>query len=217
MKRDRYTRIEIALDSFVHGVGFALAVVGTTFLVIEASLGETRQIVAVAIYMGGMIAMLSASALYNMSGNGAFKRFARRMDHAAIFIMIAGSYTPFAMISIGGDLGLGLMIAVWSGAIAGVVWKVGWPHWNERFSPLLYLVLGWIILAVVDRIYAALSGLGFALLVSGGIAYTVGVIFYRWHRLPFHNVIWHIFVLLGAGAHYAAVIADVVRPLEGGS
>jgi len=213
LERARYTRIEIAVDSFVHGIGFALAVVGSTFLILEASAGETTQIVAASVYMGGLIAMLTASALYNMSGNGAFKRLARRMDHAAIFVMIAGSYTPFALVSIGGGLGVILMATVWTVALAGVIWKLGWPHKGERFAPFLYLALGWVIVVFIDDLYRAMSPLGLILLVGGGIAYSVGVFFYRWHRLPFHNVIWHVFVLIGAGAHYAVVIAEVVRPL----
>ncbi|MCR9257393.1 MAG: hemolysin III family protein [Alphaproteobacteria bacterium] len=213
MERARYTRIEIAVDSFVHGIGFALAVVGSTFLILEAANGQSKHVAAALIYMSGLIAMLTASALYNMSGNGWFKRFARRMDHAAIFVMIAGSYTPFALLSIGGSLGIGLLAAVWTGALAGAVWKIAWPHRGERFAPLLYLALGWVVVLFFDELYAAMSGLGLVLLVGGGIAYSIGVIFYRWQHLPFHNVIWHVFVLIGAGAHYAVVIAEVMRPV----
>jgi hemolysin III len=156
------------------------------------------------------MAMLLCSAVYNMARDGMFKRLLRRCDHAAIFVMIAGTYTPFSLEVIGGAWGRGLLIFVWTVAAAGVALKLLRPHRFERLSVVVYLMLGWCVLAALDPLLARISLWGLVLLFAGGVLYSLGVVFHLWTRLPFHNAIWHGFVLAAAGCHYAAIMLEVV-------
>jgi hemolysin III len=153
--------------------------------------------------------MLGCSALYNIAGHGPRKALWRRLDHAAIFVMIAGTYTPFAAIAIGGALGTGLLVFVWTVAAAGVLVKLLHPGGLEALSISAYLLLGWTILPAIDRLIAAVSLQALVLLSAGGVLYTVGVLFHRWDGLPFNRAIWHGFVLAGATCQYIALL-DVI-------
>jgi hemolysin III len=164
----------------------------------------------VVVYGAGLLAMLGCSALSNTTAPGPFKALWRRLDHAAIFVMIAGTYTPFAAVAIGGSWGTGLLVFVWSVAVAGVALKLFHPERIEALSTAAYLLLGWTILVAIDRLIAAVSLPALVLLASGGILYSVGVLFYRWRRLPYRRAIWHSFVLTGAACHYFAILDVVV-------
>ena len=155
------------------------------------------------------MAMLGCSAVYNIAAHNPRRAFWRRLDHAAIFVMIAGTYTPFAAIAIGGTWGTGLLVFVWTVALAGMVLKLLHPGWLETLSIAAYLLLGWTVLVAIDRLIAAVSLRALILLVAGGILYTVGVMFYRWDGLPYNKAIWHGFVLAAAASQYVAVL-DVV-------
>jgi hemolysin III len=142
--------------------------------------------------------MLGCSALYNLAGDGPRRGHWRRLDHAAIFVMIAGTYTPFLAIAIGGGWGTGLLVFVWTVTAAGVVLKLLHPGWLEPLSIAAYLLLGWTIRVAIDHLIAAVSLRAFVLLAAGGILYSVGVVFYRWDRLPYQKALWHGFVLTAA-------------------
>jgi hemolysin III len=166
------------------------------------------------LYAVGLLAMLICLAFYNLalydmiplsSRTGVL----RRLDHAAIFVMIAGTYSPFALVAIGGRWGLGLFAFVWFVATCGVVLKLLSPDRLERLSIGLYLLLGWSVLAALDPLFGAVSLPGIVLLAAGGVLYTVGVAFPLWQRLPYHTAIWHALVLAAAACHYAAVLGDV--------
>lgn len=160
--------------------------------------------VGLIVYSIGLVGMFAASAAYNLVSHVGVKEILRRLDHAAIFVMIAGSYTPFALV-VGGRAGHMLLAAVWAIAAVGVVIKLRYPRRFDRLSVLLYLSQGWIVLLALDSITAALSNRALSLLVAGGVVYTVGVAFHLMERLLFHNVIWHIFVLGGAACQFAAI------------
>jgi hemolysin III len=211
MLERKYWRAERLADNVVHVVGIASGLVACIVLAIAAlpSAG-LRMAASVGLYAGGLTAMLWCSALYNMAREGSIKRLLRRFDHAAIFVMIAGSYAPFALQVIGGTWGVGLLAYVWTVAAAGVALKLFWPHRFERLSIVVYLLLGWSVLAALDPLLAHISLPGFALLIAGGVLYSLGVVFHLWTRLPFQNAIWHGFVLLAAGCHYAAVVHEIV-------
>ena len=156
------------------------------------------------VYSIGLVGMFAASAAYNLVSHVGVKEILRRLDHAAIFVMIAGSYTPFALV-VGGRAGHMLLAAVWAIAAVGVAIKLRYPWRFDKLSVLLYLSQGWIVLLALDSITAALSNRALSLLVAGGVVYTVGVAFHLMERLLFHNVIWHIFVLGGAACQFAAI------------
>ena len=160
--------------------------------------------VGLIVYSIGLVGMFAASAAYNLVSHVGVKEILRRLDHAAIFVMIAGSYTPFALV-VGGRTGHMLLAAVWAIAAVGVAIKLRYPRRFDKLSVLLYLSQGWIVLLALDSITAALSNRALSLLVAGGVVYTVGVAFYLMERLLFHNVIWHIFVLGGAACQFAAI------------
>lgn len=160
--------------------------------------------VGLIVYSIGLVGMFAASAAYNLVSHVGVKEILRRLDHAAIFVMIAGSYTPFALV-VGGRTGHMLLAAVWAIAAVGVAIKVRYPRRFDKLSVLLYLSQGWIVLLALDSITAALSNRALSLLVAGGVVYTVGVAFHLMERLLFHNVIWHIFVLGGAACQFAAI------------
>ena len=204
------SRAERRADALVHVVGVTLGIAACLALAIVASPNAGFAVlVSLAVYAAGLMAMLGCSAVYNIAGHDPRRAFWRRLDHAAIFMMIAGTYTPFAAIAIGGTWGTGLLVFVWTVALAGMVLKLLHPGWLETLSIAAYLLLGWTVLVAIDRLIAAVSLRALVLLVAGGILYTVGVIFYRWDGLPYNRAIWHGFVLAAAACQYVAVL-DVI-------
>ena len=204
------SRSERRVDAMVHVVGLTLGLAASVVLAMVALPREASTVlVSLAVYGTGLLAMLGCSALYNIGGDGPRKAFWRRLDHAAIFVMIAGTYTPFLAIAIGGTRGTALLVFVWTVAAAGVVLKLLHPGWRETLSIAAYLLLGWTILVAIDRLIAALSLPALILLAAGGILYSIGVLFCQWERLPYQKAIWHGFVLTGATCHYFAIL-DVV-------
>ncbi len=201
---------EWRLDALVHVVGVTLGIAGCVFLSILAlPVADRTVLVSLTIYGTGLLAMLSCSALNNVADPGPWTELWRRLDHAAIFLMIAGTYTPFAAIAIGGAWGTGLLVFVWAMATIGIVVKLLHPGPLETLSVAAYLLLGWTILIAIDRLIAAVSLSALVLLAAGGILYSVGVLFYRWDGLPFNRAIWHTFVLAAAACQYIAVIAVI--------
>ncbi|GEO83005.1 DNA-binding protein [Pararhodospirillum oryzae] len=173
--------------------------------------GDGRLITAAVIYGVGLLATFGFSAAYNLALGSRFTEILRRCDHAAIYVMIAGTYTPLALVCIGGWVGITLLSVVWGVAAIGLVLKLVWHRRFERLSLFLYLALGWAGLAAIGSIIAALPVAALILLLVGGVVYSVGVVFHLWTRLQFQNAIWHIFVLAAAGCHYAAVL-DAILP-----
>lgn len=206
-----YSRRERAADAIVHFAGIAFAIAGAAALLLAAR-GQVRTLdmAGLAVYSAGMIAMFSVSAGYHMVKRPWLKEWLRRADHSAIFVMIAGSYTPFALSKIGGATGLGLMLAVWGVALAGVVSKLLFPRRFERISIALYLAQGWMILFAIGPLVDALPAASLTLLILGGVIYSAGIVFHLMDRMPFHNVIWHVFVLGGAITQYASIYGAVI-------
>ena len=211
MTLPEYTQMERRIDGIVHVLGLGAAVVAVAVLLhIVIPTRDVLVIVSVTIYSAGLVTMLGFSAAYNLILRPNWKETFRRYDHAVIFLMIAGTYTPFALISIGSTLGLGLLALVWLIAIFGVLIKLLRPRRFERATLVLYLALGWIGLLAVGPLVAALSVSTLVLLAIGGVLYTIGVAFHLWETLPYQNAIWHAFVLAAAGCHYMAVLDVVV-------
>lgn len=203
-----YTRGERIADAVVHVLGVGMAVIAGAVLLAVAVPGGGAQLAALGLYVFGVVAGLGFSAAYNLFSSPRAKSILRRFDHAAIFLMIAGSYTPFAAIAIGGVWGAVLLSVVWVVTLGGVALKLTLPGRFERLSIALYLMLGWAILPAMGPVAEALSGASLVLLIVGGLLYSVGVVFHLWHRLPYHNAIWHGFVLAAAVCHYIAIMRD---------
>lgn len=206
-----YSRGEKIADNCIHALGVSGGFVGGVVLVgVAANQGTALLVPGVLVYSLGLIAMLAFSALYNITNPSPLKALYRRFDHAAIFVMIAGSYTPFALITPGYPWGHGLLAFVWLIAITGAVLKLWAPHRLQRVSTALYLLLGWSGLVALQPLVEGLSTAALVLLATGGVIYTVGVAFHHWERLPYQNTIWHGLVIGAAACHYGAILRGVV-------
>lgn len=206
-----YTAGERIADSVVHVLGIVASLAASiTLIVISIVALPVLTTIAVAIYGAGLLMMVGFSAGYNLVPPTRAKEILRRLDHAAIFVMIAGSYTPFVLVSMPGAWGISLLAVVWSVAALGIVMKLGWPGRFARTSLALYLAQGWAILAAVVPLAQSVSLASLILIGAGGVLYTVGVGFHLWRRLPYHNAVWHALVLVAAGCHYAAVVDTVI-------
>lgn len=205
------SRPELVADGAIHIIGIAGGSIGAaTLLALIASRGNWLEFGALSIYAVGLIAMLCCSAAYNMARNSPLRAFLRRCDHAAIFAMIAGTYTPFTLLRLDGAWSWGLTTAVWSIAGLGILVKLCRKCDLRYASVAPYLLLGWIGVIAFDPLFLSLNWETLALIVIGGVLYSVGVIFHVWERLPFQNAIWHGFVLAAAAVHYAAVVDGVL-------
>ena len=204
-----YSRAEYVSDAAVHVAGLAAALGGVPVLIVLAALlrGDAAAVAGVAVYGATLLAMLSCSALYNMVGRGDWAWLLRRLDHAAIYLKIAGTYTAFVAVT---GQGVPLMAGLWAAALAGVSLKAVSPARFRTAALALYLGMGWAGVLLGGALFGALAAPVIVLMGVGGGLYTAGVAFYLWKRLPFHNTIWHGFVLAATGVFYAAVLVAVV-------
>lgn len=204
------SRQEYLADFAVHVAGLAFGIIGTTVLIVLASLeGKALSIVSASIYSFGLIAMLTCSAVYNIIRPANRRSWLRRLDHAAIFVMIAGSCTPFAMQAIPG-WGVPALIILWAVALTAAAVKLLMPGRYERLMIWLYLALGWGGAAILAGQIAALPFYAGIMLGLGGVLYSVGVIFHVWESMRFSTAVWHTFVLAAAICHYGAILGGVV-------
>ena len=207
-----YSFGEKIADTVGHALGIAASIAGLTMLVIVGSrYAGALPVTSYAIYGASLLLMLVISALYHWIAHAPTKAILRVMDHSAIYVLIAGTYTPVMLVGVQGAWGWSLFGVVWGIAIAGVLLKALAAGRFERLSIGLYLLLGWLGLIGLEPLIENLSWQALALFGSGGVLFSAGVLFHRWHGLPYHNVIWHVFVLAGTITHYFAVIY-FVRP-----
>jgi hemolysin III len=205
-----YDRAEIIADGIVHAIGVSLGVVGAITIVFAASnSAQIHKLFPLFIYVTGLLAMLGLSASYNMWPITRAKWLLRRFDHSAIYVLIAGTYTPFLAQIKTGLTSSGLNIGIWSVAAIGVLLKLLMPGRFERLSIILYLLLGWSGVIAYDAAVSALPSLTLWLIAAGGALYSTGLIFHLWQSLRFQNAIWHALVVLAAVCHYIAVVNSV--------
>lgn len=203
----QYTARERLADGCIHIISVAASLVALAALLVVGVRAEaTLLIVSFAIYGTALVATFSFSAGYHLIVRPKLKAIFRRLDHAAIFLMIAGTYTPFILIKMNNSWGLALLAVVWGMAAIGIAIKLFAPSYLEGVSTGLYLVQGWAVIVAWDPLVSTLPGDVTLLLGIGGVLYTIGVVFHLWERLPFQNAIWHGFVLTAASVHYAAVL-----------
>ncbi len=200
---------EIVADGIVHAVGLVAAVAGAGALITAAVL-RGGQVAEAVIYVVGLIAMLAASAAYNLGLHLSFREALRRLDHAAIFVMIAGTYTPFTAGVLHGGWAIGLTATVWAIAALGVLLKTALaPHGLRGLTTLLYIAFGWIGVVAAQPFLATLSPTIVWLVLAGGLVYTLGTVVFTLQRLPYQTAIWHGFVIAGAAVHFCAIFLIV--------
>jgi len=200
-----YDRAEVIADGLVHALGLALGVAGVLSLLVHVSAQAPARITAAVIYGVGLLTVLGLSATYNLWPISPTKWVLRRFDHAAIYLLIASTYTPF-LTHIADPAASRLLLGIWLVACAGMVLKLTDPARFERLSILLYLGLGWSGVLIYERVTTGLPLATVWLLAVGGVLYSAGVLFHLWEGLRFHNALWHAFVLAAAGCHFCAVL-----------
>ena len=199
-------REEIA-NSISHGLGLVLALVAVPVLVLSAMrAGDVRFLFGVCVFGATMVLLYLASTLYHSTTNEAAKQWFRLFDHTAIFLLIAGSYTPFALGVLRGPWGWSMLAAVWTLAIVGITLKIIARTRHSRISIVLYVLMGWLAVVATKPILELIPVPGILLILAGGIAYTGGLAFFAAHRIRYNHFIWHLFVIAGTGCHYFAVL-----------
>jgi hemolysin III len=213
----RYSLREEIAASLIHGVGLVLAIAGFAVLaVVAARHGDAWHVVACSVFGATLVLLYTASTLYHSIPPIRLPRaksVLQVLDHSAIFLLIAGTYTPFTLVSLRGPWGWTLFGVIWTLALLGILARALMPRRPTALFVALYVVMGWTILVALDPMSQRLAPGGLRLLFAGGVAYTAGVAFYLWRRLPYHHAVWHGFVLLGSILHFFAVLLYVI-PLE---
>ena len=208
-KRARLSGEEIA-NSVTHGIGLVLSIAGFVVLLVLAILrGTAWHIVACSVYGASLICLYAASTLYHMAISPRLKRGLKVLDHSAIYLLIAGTYTPFLLLNLRGPWGWSLFGVIWGLAFAGVVFKLWFVNHFERVSTGVYVAMGWLVAIAAKPVLAHVPSLTLIWLVAGGLLYSLGVVFYAWKRLPYGHAVWHVFVLGGSICHYFAVLRSV--------
>jgi len=202
-----YDRAEIIADGVVHAIGVCLGLIGAVTIVVFAVNLKRIEVAPIFVYVIGLVTMLGLSAAYTMWPVSPAKWVLRRFDHSAIYLLIAGTYTPFLVQMKSVLTSISLSIGVWLSAVIGIALKLALPGRFDRLAVVLCLLLGWSGVIAYDSLASVLPSASLWLLAIGGILYSVGALFHVWHGLRFHNAIWHGFVLLAASCHYSAVLA----------
>ncbi len=206
-----HTPREELANAATHGLGAALSVAALCFMVVQASFGgDVYRIVSVSVFGASMVLLYVFSTLYHSFQAPRVKNVFRRLDHCCIYLLIAGTYTPFTLISIRGGWGWSLFGVVWGLAFCGIVFKTFFLGRFKVVSVLVYLGMGWLAVFALGPIVSALPGAGLFWLVAGGLMYTLGVLFYIWRGLRYHHAVWHLFVLGGTTCHFLSVFLYVL-------
>ncbi|ORM66422.1 hemolysin III family protein [Pantoea rodasii] len=202
-----YSLAEEIANSISHGIGCIFGIVGLVLLLTQAveMRADITAITSYSLYGGSMILLFLASTLYHAIPHQKAKYWLKKFDHCAIYLLIAGTYTPFLLVGLRSPLAQGLMVVIWSLALAGIIFKLTIAHRFKVLSLVTYLSMGWLSLVVIYQLATKMSAGGVWLLAAGGIVYSLGVIFYVSRRIPYNHAIWHGFVLGGSMLHFCAI------------
>jgi hemolysin III len=204
---------EIA-NSLSHGAGVLFGIFALVLLVLKSvQMDDALRVVAFTIYGASVVVLFMASTLYHAIPMPRVKQVLKLVDHCAIYLLIAGSYTPFLLLTFGDTFGAVLMVVIWSLAAAGIVFKIFFLHRFHNLSLALYLGMGWLAVLASYQLLANLPRTGIALLLGGGILYSLGTIFFKAERIPFNHAIWHMFVLVGCVCHFLVLYFYVLPPV----
>lgn len=208
-----FSVLEERLHSISHGAGAIASLAGMLILMaLLAPRLDPWKLIAVSIYGISLVLLYTASTLYHATRRPRLKHRYRLLDHCAIYALIAGTYTPFLLVNLRHTVGWPLFVVIWTLALSGIVLKLWWP---SRFGPLhvtLYLVMGWLILVASGELGERLSLTSLSLLVAGGVAYSLGILFFAIRAIPYNHAIWHLFVIAGSALHYFAVYTALLPP-----
>lgn len=203
--------MEEVMNAVTHGIGTLLAVAGLVLLTVLAYLhGDIWHIVSFSIYGTTLVLLYLASTLYHSFTNERVKRVFKILDHSAIYLLIAGTYTPFTLVPLHGVLGWTVFGVVWGLAVIGIIFKVFFTGRFKLVSTICYLGMGWFIVFAIKPLLATVPALGMSWLFVGGLFYSLGSIFYLWKKIPYNHAIWHLFVLAGSVSHFIAVFFYVL-------
>jgi len=202
-----YSAKEEFANTLTHALGMVLSIIGLVLLLLKSTENnaDPLTITSMSIYGSSMIVLFLASTLYHAIPYKRAKRALKTFDHCAIYLLIAGSYTPFLLVSLRTPLAIGLMVVIWSIALFGIIMKLAFVYRFKKLSLVTYLTMGWLSLIVIYQLAMNLSVEGLTLLAAGGVIYSLGVIFYVAKRIPYNHAIWHGFVLAGCACHFFAI------------
>jgi hemolysin III len=202
---------EETVNALTHGLGALLSLGGLVVLVVMASLhGDAWHIVSCSIYGFTLVLLFSSSTLYHSFRSQRVKHIFRIIDHASIYLLIAGTYTPFVLVNLRGRWGWSLFGVIWGLALAGIVFQIFFVSRFRLVQTMIYLAMGWLVVIAIKPLFMHVSRLGLLWLLFGGLCYTVGAVFYLWKKLPYHHAVWHLFVLGGSVCHYFAILFYVL-------
>ena len=202
-----YQIVNEVLNAVTHGIGAGLSIAGLVILLLQAhAKGGAMRITTFAIYGAIMVLFYLASTLFHSLVFTRASHVFQIFDHCAIYLLIAGTYTPYTLLVIGGALGWTMFGVIWAMAILGIIYKAIWLGQHQILSTVIYVVMGWMCLLGIKPLYTGLGPIGFSLLLAGGVAFTAGAILYSFKGVPFGHVIWHLFVMLGTGLMYFSIL-----------
>ena len=205
-----YDPTEERINFISHAIGAALAFIAGILLIIKGSYLETAQWIGLWVYAFSLVLLFSASSLYHFAESPERRGWYKKLDHTAIYYLIAGTYTPFLSIALPTQKAHYLLIALWVIALIGTLFKLVFIHRFEKISLLAYLVMGWLAVLVMDDMQRFLSRPALTFLIIGGLSYTIGALFYALKKVRYTHAIWHIFVLIGAGSHFLSIYLYVI-------
>jgi hemolysin III len=209
--QQRYSRNEEIASSVIHGVGVVLSLAGLTALVIYASrYGSAKHIVGCVVFGVTLVFLYTSSTLYHSVRSARLKHIFGVIDHSCIYLLIAGTYTPFTLVTLEGPVGWSLFGIVWGLAAAGIVFQIFFVHRSKILATLAYIGMGWLVIFAIKPLINAMPVGGLILVTAGGVAYTLGAVFYLLKKMPYNHAVWHVFVLAGSALHYFAVMRYVV-------
>ena len=209
--KNQYSPTEELANALTHGAGMVFGIIGLVLLLTKAihHHADTMTLISMTIYGASMFLLFLASTLYHSISHPHAKRWLKTFDHCAIYLLIAGSYTPFLLVSLRTPLAIGLMVVIWLIALIGIIMKIAFVYRFKKLSLMTYLMMGWLSLVVIYQLAIHLATGGLVLLAAGGVVYSLGVVFYVNKRIPFNHAIWHAFVLAGAACHFGAIYGYV--------
>ncbi len=207
----KYDKKEEIINSITHGIGAALAIAALVVLVVFAArLGDAWRIVSFSIYGVTMVLLYLSSTFYHAFTNPRVKSIFKLFDHASIYLLIAGTYTPFLLVSLRGPWGWSLFGVIWGLAVSGIIFKLFFIHRFNRVSTFIYIAMGWIVIIAMKQIFSAMDIMGIVWLFVGGLFYTFGTIFYLNKTMKFSHAVWHLFVLMGSMSHFFSILFYVL-------
>jgi hemolysin III len=203
---DRKKILEELWNTITHGIGFVLSLIALIAIIaVTWNKDDMTRTIAFTVYGCSLALLYGASTLYHYVRSPKLKHYMRIFDHSAIYVLIAGSYTPFALITLRHHGGIALLAIVWGITLAGIVFKLFFTHRFNFLSTMLYLGMGWLAVTMYQPLVASLPPYALYLLIAGGLTYSLGTIFFLWDRLPYNHAIWHLFVLGGSAFHFVAL------------